>query len=85
MCVSCFYSLVVSLSSGVDRLCFCLNLYHLMVAHAQLVFGTADNFIALAKVLLAYSHPALPFKILSFSNIFIDAVIEASSLLFMFY
>jgi len=41
----------VSLSSGVDRLCFCLNLYHLMVAHAQLVFGTADNFIALAKAM----------------------------------
>ena len=31
------------------RKCFFLNLYHLMVAHAQLLFGPPDNYLQLVK------------------------------------
>jgi len=32
-----------------SRQAFFLNLYHLMTAHAQLLFGPPDSFIGLAK------------------------------------
>lgn len=41
---------LVRLGSHEAKLSFYLNLYHLMIGHAFLVFGTPDNFMSLARV-----------------------------------